>query len=192
MLPSRTGIIKQTIIPVEVTVIFIFSILFYYPWTRRIFHLVIATNPQFMIILLGIMCIGDALICFVEHIIDTGRIITTCLKVRRSCRITKTETTVIADIGLAYLSILGCNQNNSISSTGTIYSSSRSILQNTDGFYVIGIHLIYISLDSINNSQRCCIRTDRIDATDIEIPPLSGASRTKVYVHIRYGTLQKL
>lgn len=82
-----------------------------------------------MVIFLGIMCIRDTLVCFVEHIIDTGRIITTRLKIRRSCRFTKTETTVIADIGLAYLSILGCNQNNSISSTGTIYGSSRSILK---------------------------------------------------------------
>ena len=138
------------------------------------------------------MCIRDALVCFVEHIINTGRIITTCLKIRRSCRFTKTKTTVIADIGLAYLSILGCNQNNSISSTGTIYGSSRSILQNADGFYVIGVYLIYISLDSINDSQRCCIRTNGVDSTDIEASPLSGTSRTKVYVHIRYRTLQKL
>ena len=131
-----------------------------------------------MVIFLGIMCIRDALVCFVEHIIDTGRIITTRLKIRRSCRFTKTETTVIADIGLAYLSILGCNQNNSISSTGTIYG--------------IGVYLIYISLDSVNDSQRCCIRTNRVDSTDIEASPLSGTSRTKVYVHIRYRTLQKL
>ena len=160
MLPSRTGIIKQTIIPVEVTVIFIFSILFYYPWTGRIFHLVIATNPQFVIILLGIMCIRNPLICLIEHIIDTGRIITTRFKIRRGRRFPKTETSVVANIGLTYLSILCCNQNNPISSTGTIYGSSRSILQNTDGFYIIGIYLIYISLNSINDSQWCRIRTN--------------------------------
>ena len=138
------------------------------------------------------MCIRNPLICLIEHIIDTGRIITTRFKIRRGRRFPKTETSVVADIGFAYLSILGCNQNNSISSTGTIYGSSRSILQNTDGFYVIGVYLIYISLDSVNDSLRCCIRTNRVDSTDIEASPLSGTSRTKVYVHIRYRTLQKL
>ena len=78
---SRTGIVEHIIVPVEIGVIFIDAILLDNPRSGRIFHFVVTTYLQLVVVLRGVSRVRCTLIGTVEHIIDICTVIASGLEI---------------------------------------------------------------------------------------------------------------
>ena len=148
--PCRTRLIHEVVIPIKVTIIFIFTIFDNHPRSFRIFRFIITPDPHFIIIFIIIIRIVRTLIGRIKHIIDSRRIITASLKISGNCRWAKAITSVIRNTCFIIITRFCCNQNYSISCTSPIYSSRRSIFQYTNRLHIIGIHCIDSTFYTIN------------------------------------------
>ena len=78
---SRTGIVEHIIVPVEIGVVFIYTILLDNPRSRRIFHFVVTAYPQFVVVLCSVSRVRCTLIGTVEHIIDICAVVASGLEI---------------------------------------------------------------------------------------------------------------
>ena len=63
---SRTPVIIKVIVPVEISVVFVLSVLFHDPGTGRIFHLVVAAYPELLVVFRRVGGVVETLISAVE------------------------------------------------------------------------------------------------------------------------------
>ena len=102
--PGRSRVVEEIIVPVEVAVVFVLPVLFHHPRTLGILDLVVAPDPQFVVVDIIVVGILRPLVCGEEHVDDSSRVVTSCLEVGGCRRGTEAETAVVGDVGLAIVS----------------------------------------------------------------------------------------
>ena len=99
-----------------------------------------------------------------EVMAPTRSIVTTVIEISGKCirvhsvrhvnRRSPTETVVVVNLGLACLTGLGCNQDNTERSTGTIDGRSCRILQYGYIFNILRIHGVQVTFHTVNQDKR--------------------------------------
>ena len=186
MFPRRSCVVEEIIVPVEVAVVFILSVLFHHPRTLGILDLVVAPDPQFVVVDIIVVGILRPLVCGEEHVYDGGRVVASCLEVRGCSGCTETETAVVRDVGLAVAAGLGGDEYHSVCGTGSVHCSCGGIFQHAYGLDVVRVDIVYVCFDAVHQHERSCAAAYGVDTPDIEACPLARTSVALGYVEVRY------
>ena len=188
MFPGRSCVVEEIIVPVEVAVVFILSVLFHHPRTLGILDLVVAPYPQFVVVHIIVVGILRTLVCGEEHVDDRGRVVTSCLEVGGCRRGTEAETAVVGDVGLSIAAGLGGDEYHSVCGTGSVHCGGGCIFQHAYGLDVVRIDIVYVGFDAIYQHERSCAAAYGVDTPDVEGGSLARTSVALGHVEVRHDS----
>ena len=195
MLLHGVSVVEQAVPPVGVGVVapLVASVdgLADYPGTLGVLGLVVHAGEEFHHIFVGVEDIVGTFGCHTELVDGVNRPVTGRFIIRGSGRFLPSEAAAVTYGGLALGpgAFLGSDQNHAECCTGSVNCGRGGILDDGNGFHVVGVHTVDVSHGAVDEHERGR-SVDGSEASDVQRARASGITGRCGDVQARDGTLE--